>query len=176
MDGPVVIVVDILGEWGDDASRPVILSAVEHWIRKIPKVKFLVTSRPNPMFPPFSVFRSLAVLPISIHSASRNHTSSTRISGVSLSMSYLSSQPRRDRPTGQQLRNWICCAPERPVSSYPPWRPPSSWATNIHHPMNDAPSSSDPQMTRSMKERRSGFTGGESRSPVYDRFPGDFQI
>ena len=47
-DGPVVIVIDALDEWGDDASQSGVVSALEHWVREIPKVKFLVTSRPKP--------------------------------------------------------------------------------------------------------------------------------
>jgi len=45
---PTVIVIDALDEWVDDALQFVELSTVEYWIKEIPKVKFLVTSRPKP--------------------------------------------------------------------------------------------------------------------------------
>jgi len=45
---PAVIVIDALDEWVNDESQSAILSAVEHWIKEMPKVKFLVTSRPKP--------------------------------------------------------------------------------------------------------------------------------
>ena len=49
VDDLVVIIVDALDEWGDDLSQFGILSALEDWIKEMPKVKFLVTSRPNPL-------------------------------------------------------------------------------------------------------------------------------
>jgi len=45
---PTVIVIDALDQWIDDALQFVNLPAVEYWIKEIPKVKFLVTSRPKP--------------------------------------------------------------------------------------------------------------------------------
>jgi len=47
-DVPAIIVIDALDEWLDDTSQSALLSAVEYWARKIPKVKFLITSRPEP--------------------------------------------------------------------------------------------------------------------------------
>ena len=48
MDVPIIIVIDGLDEWMDGASQSAILSTVGYWVKEIPKVKFLVTSRPNP--------------------------------------------------------------------------------------------------------------------------------
>jgi hypothetical protein len=42
---PAVIVIDGLDEWTDGISKSAILSAVEHWVKEIPKVKFFMTSR-----------------------------------------------------------------------------------------------------------------------------------
>jgi len=47
-DVPTVVVIDALDEWIDDTSQSAILSAMEYWIKEIPKVKFFVTSRPEP--------------------------------------------------------------------------------------------------------------------------------
>ena len=47
-DVSAVIIIDALDEWVDDISQSAVLSAVEYWIETIPKVKFLVTSRPKP--------------------------------------------------------------------------------------------------------------------------------
>ena len=47
-DVPAIIVIDALDEWLDGESQSDLLSAVENWARKIPKVKFLITSRPEP--------------------------------------------------------------------------------------------------------------------------------
>ena len=46
-DVPTLIIIDALDEWMDDASQSNIISALERWIKEIPKVKFLVTSRPE---------------------------------------------------------------------------------------------------------------------------------
>ena len=46
-DVPTLIIIDALDEWADDASQSDFLSALGHWIKEIPKVKFLVTSRPE---------------------------------------------------------------------------------------------------------------------------------
>ena len=51
-DVPAVVVIDALDEWMDDTSQSTILSAVEQSIREIPKVKFLITSRPKPHIMP----------------------------------------------------------------------------------------------------------------------------
>jgi hypothetical protein len=42
---PAVIVIDGLDEWTDGISQSAILSAMEYWIKEIPKVKFFMTSR-----------------------------------------------------------------------------------------------------------------------------------
>jgi len=47
-DVPTIIVIDALDDWIDDESQSAILSAVEYWIKEMPKVKFLVTSQPKP--------------------------------------------------------------------------------------------------------------------------------
>jgi len=47
VDVPAVIVIDALDVWMDDKSQSAFLSAVEHCIREVPKVKFLITSRPR---------------------------------------------------------------------------------------------------------------------------------
>ena len=47
-DIPATIIIDALDDWIDDESQSAILSAVEYWIEEMPKVKFLVTSRPKP--------------------------------------------------------------------------------------------------------------------------------
>jgi len=47
-DVPAIIVIDALDEWTDDTSQFTTLSAIEYWVREIPKVKFLITSRPKP--------------------------------------------------------------------------------------------------------------------------------
>ena len=47
-DTTTIIVIDGLDGWMDNASQSTILSAVEHWIQEIPKVKFLITSQPKP--------------------------------------------------------------------------------------------------------------------------------
>ena len=47
-DIPTVIIIDALDDCIDDESQSAILSAVEYWIKEIPKVKFLVTSQPKP--------------------------------------------------------------------------------------------------------------------------------
>jgi len=45
---PTTIVIDALGDWIDDESQSATLSAVEYWIKEMPKVKFLITSQPKP--------------------------------------------------------------------------------------------------------------------------------
>ena len=47
-DVPAIITIDALDEWIDSTSQSAILSAVEYWVREIPRVKFLITSRPKP--------------------------------------------------------------------------------------------------------------------------------
>ena len=47
-DFTTIIVIDGLDGWMDNASQSAILSAVEHWIQEVPKVKFLITSQPKP--------------------------------------------------------------------------------------------------------------------------------
>ena len=44
---PTLIVIDALDEWVDDTLKYDILPALERWIEQVPKVKFLVTSRPE---------------------------------------------------------------------------------------------------------------------------------
>ena len=46
-DVPTTIIIDALDDWIDDESQSAIFSAVEHWIKEMPKVKFLVTSQPK---------------------------------------------------------------------------------------------------------------------------------
>jgi len=46
-DVPTLVIIDALDEWMDDTSQSNIISALERWIKEIPKVKFLVTSRPE---------------------------------------------------------------------------------------------------------------------------------
>ena len=46
-DVPTLIVIDALDEWMSDTSQSDILSALAHWTKEIPKVKFLVASRPE---------------------------------------------------------------------------------------------------------------------------------
>ena len=59
-DIPTIIIIDALDDWMDDESQSAILSAIEYWVKEIPKVKFLVTSQPKPhilaslQFPLFS--------------------------------------------------------------------------------------------------------------------------
>jgi len=47
VDVPTLIIIDALDEWADDTSRSNVISALERWTKEIPKVKFLVTSRPE---------------------------------------------------------------------------------------------------------------------------------
>jgi hypothetical protein len=49
-DVPAVIVIDALDELVDETSQSDLLSLLERWSNEIPKVKFLVTSRPKPLF------------------------------------------------------------------------------------------------------------------------------
>jgi hypothetical protein len=51
---PAVIIIDALDEWTDSISQSAILSAVKYWIKEIPKVKFLMTSRAGFHLPLFS--------------------------------------------------------------------------------------------------------------------------
>jgi len=48
VDSLTLIVIDALDEWEDDTSQSVLLSSMEFWVKDLPKVKFLVTSRPKP--------------------------------------------------------------------------------------------------------------------------------
>jgi len=47
-DVPIIIVIDALDDWIDDESQSNVLSTLEYWMKEIPKVKLLVTSRPKP--------------------------------------------------------------------------------------------------------------------------------
>ena len=47
VDVSTVIIIDGLDEWMDDESQFTVVSTIEHWVKEIPKVKFLVTSRPK---------------------------------------------------------------------------------------------------------------------------------
>lgn len=47
IDDPTLIIIDALDGWIDDASQPAIISTIECCTKKIPKVKFLITSRPK---------------------------------------------------------------------------------------------------------------------------------
>ena len=47
LDVPALIIVDALDQWIDDTSQSAIVSAIERCTKKIPKVKFLITSRPK---------------------------------------------------------------------------------------------------------------------------------
>lgn len=50
-----VIVIDGFDGWMDEASRSAVLYAMEKWTKHSPKVKFLVTSRPETLPPPFGL-------------------------------------------------------------------------------------------------------------------------
>jgi len=47
VDVPALIIVDALDEWIDAVSQSAIFSAIERCTKRIPKVKFLITSRPK---------------------------------------------------------------------------------------------------------------------------------
>jgi len=59
-DVPTLIIIDALDELMDDTTQSNIISALELWIEEIPKVKFLVTSRPET-----HIFTRFHTLPLS---------------------------------------------------------------------------------------------------------------